>query len=149
MSRKNYLNKETFIAVSQQQAKDAVMSIPSFVTNIRLVSENRIMESVRFSYEDPQVNEVYLIDIKVLPLNDQYIRISLHGTYTNGQIFSDDRNMAIALHDFESAIDAAVKGDVSAYCPRQPKVNTSRKLAQMVSSAAASVGVLLMKKKLS
>ena len=63
----------------------------------------------------------YHVDVTLLPLDTQYIRISLHGEHSNGEAFDNDADMANALHDFESAIEAALKGDVSTYKPYKPE----------------------------
>src|SRR3954462_3258049 len=104
MPRQNFLTRESFIDATAKQAKDSLLSIPAFAPNIKLVAENKLNESIRFSYELPMEEKQYHIDASILPLNEQYIRISLHGRYASGQAFNNDAEMAIVLHDFESAI---------------------------------------------
>jgi hypothetical protein len=149
MSRQNFLCRESFIDATEKQAKDTVLSIPAFAPNIRLIAENKMIESIRFSYDLPVKNQKFHIDVSIQPLNEQYTRISLHGRHTNGQSFSNKTDMAIALHDFESAVQAALKGDVSSYKPYEPKVTHSKKFMQYTTALVASVGVFFLKKKLS
>jgi hypothetical protein len=149
MPRQNFLSRESFVDASEKQAKDSLLSIPAFAPNIKLVAENKMIETIRFSYELPVKHTIYFIDVTVMPLNEQYIRISLHGRHANGQAFHNDSDMAIALHDFESAIQAALKEDVSLYKPYEPKVSNSKKLIQFSATIAASVGVFFLRKKLS
>lgn len=149
MSRQNFLSRESFIDATEKQAKDTVLSIPAFAPNIRLIAENKMIESIRFSYDLPIKNQQFYIDVSIQPLNEKYTRISLHGRHTNGQSFSNKTDMAIALHDFESAVQAALKGDVSSYKPYEPKVTQSKKLMQYTTALVASVGVIFLKKKLS
>ncbi|MFL5809543.1 MAG: hypothetical protein ACJ749_08470 [Flavisolibacter sp.] len=149
MPRQNFLSRESFVDASEKQAKDSILSIPAFVSNIHFVSENKMVGLTRFTYEQSVKNVEYIIDVSVLPLNDQYTRVSLHGTHVNGQSFQNDSDMLIALHDFEAAMQAALKGDISLYSPYQPKPGSSKKFLQFASAFVASVGVFFLKKKLS
>jgi len=73
----------------------------------------------------------------------------LHGEHSNGEIFDNDADMAFALYDFESAIGAALKGDVSTYQPNKPKEKKSKKFLQFTAAFAATAGVFILRKKLS
>ena len=79
MPRQNFLSRESFVDASEKQAKDSLLAIPAFVPNIRFVSENKMVGSSRFSYEQSEKNIEYVIDVSVLPLNDQFTRVCLHG----------------------------------------------------------------------
>lgn len=149
MPRQNFLSKESFIAATEQQVKETILSIPAFATNIRLIAENKMVESFRFVYEEPVKKLQYYIDVTIRTLNDQYTRLSLHAEYPNGQSFNYDSDMAIALHDFEAAVDAAIKGDVSLYQPHKPKPGSTKKFLVAATTMAATVGFLFLKKKLS
>ncbi|MFL5740542.1 MAG: hypothetical protein ACJ75B_10025 [Flavisolibacter sp.] len=149
MPRQNFLSRESFVMATEKQTKDSILSIPAFATNIKLIEENKMIEIIRFSYEMPVKHTQYLIDVTIMPLNEQYIRVSLHGRHANGKTFHNDADMAIALHDFESAIQAALKEDASLYKPFEPKVSSSKKLMQFTTTVAASVGVFFLRKKLS
>ena len=149
MPRQNFLARASFVDATEQQAKDSLLSIPAFAPNIRLVAENKMNESYRFSYELPVRKVQYHIDASVLPLNRDYSRISLHGRYANGQAFQHDADMDIVLRDFEAAVQAALKGDASLYKPYEPKPASSKKLLQYTMGFVASVGVLFLRKKLS
>ena len=126
-----------------------MLSIPAFAPNIRLISENKMNESIRFLYELPATDGHFHIDACVLPLNREYTRISLHGRYANGQAFSDDTDMTLVLGDFEKAIKAALLGDVSLYKPYVPKPANSKKLLNYAMTLTTAVGMLFLKKKLS
>jgi hypothetical protein len=82
-------------------------------------------------------------------LDNQYKRISLHGEHSNGEAFNNDADMVIALHDFESAIEAALRGDVSTYKPYRPKERKSKNFFQVTAAVAASAGIFILRKKLS
>lgn len=149
MPRQNYLSKESFVAATAQQARESLLSIPAFVSSVSLLADNRMIESIRFSYEDVMTKVLYHIDVSVLALNDQYTRISLHGTYSNGQAFTNHTDIALVLHDFESAIEAAIKGDASLYKPHQPRLSHTKKFVLFASTLTTSIGFFFLKRKLS
>src|SRR5437764_1476781 len=128
MPRQNYLSRESFVDATEKQAKDSLLSIPAFASNIKLVAENKLTDSIRFTYDQAFKKLQYNVNVSVLPLNEKYTRISLHATYANGQAFQSDSDINIALHDFESAIEAALKGDISTYKPYQPKETAAKKV---------------------
>ena len=149
MPRQNFLSRESFVAASEKQAKDSLLSVPAFAANIRLLAENKMIEAYKFSYELPQRNLEFYVSVTVQPLNDQYTRICLHASYPSGQAFHSDADMAIALHDFESAIQAALSGNVSQYKPYEPKAKSNRNFVHSAAAVLASAGFLFLKKKLS
>lgn len=149
MPRQNFLSKESFVEATEQQAKDGILSIPVFASNIRLLVENKVLQTCKFAYYFQQKQVEYHIDVTILPLDNHYTRISLHGRHSNGESFGNDSDMAIALHDFESAIQAAIRGDVTSYKAHQPKPKTSKKFIQLAATLMASAGIFILKKKLS
>ena len=146
MPRQNFLSKESFVDATEKQTKDSIMSIPAFAPNIKLIAENKMIESIRFSYELAVKEIEYYIDVSIHPLNEKYTRVSLNGRHASGQSFHNNTDMAIALHDFESAILAALKGDVSQYKPYVPKPGNSRKMMQAAATVVASLGVFFLRK---
>ncbi len=149
MPRHNYLSRDSFVDATERQAKETILSIPAFAPNIRLLEDNKRMESFKFCYELPVKKLQYHISVTVLPLNEKYTRISLHATYANGQAFHTNSDVSIVLHDFESAVNAALAGDTSIYKPYQPKETSSKKIIHTVVAFVSSIGVFLLKKKLS
>ena len=149
MPRQNFLSRESFVTATEQQAKDSLLSIPAFVSNITLIGENKMIQSFKFCYSMPVKNIQYHVDVSMLPLNEQYMRISLHGRHAGGQAFSHDADMAIALHDFEAALQAALKGDTALYKPYQPKVRNRRKVVQFVAAFVTSITMIVLNRKLS
>jgi hypothetical protein len=149
MPRQNFLSKESFVDANEQQCRDSLLSVPAFAPSISLVSENKVLQSYRFTYQQPARDVHYFVDVSILPLNEQYIRISLHGTHSNGEAFNSDSDLSVALHDFESAIMAALKGDTSLYQPLELKPRSGKKLAQFTMAFVTSIGVFFLKKKLS
>lgn len=149
MPRQNFVARESFVDAAEQQVKDSLLSIPAFAANIRLLAENKLNESFRFSYELPVKKTAYHIDACVLPLNKDYTRISLHGRFASGQAFVHDADMAIALHDFESALHAAIRGEASAYQPYEPKTTQKARIIQMATGFVAAAGMFFLRRKLS
>ena len=149
MPRQNFLSRESFVNASEQLTKESILSIPVFASNIKLQSENTMLQKYRFVFEHDDQSEAYFVDVSVLPLNDQYTRISLHATHTSGQAFSDAPEMALALHDFESAIMAALHGDSSLYQPSSSLPKKSKNFLRSIVTIVASISLLVLKKKLS
>jgi len=149
MPRQNFLAKESFVNASETLTRESILSIPVFANNISLVTENKMLQNMRFVYEQLDNEVKYHIDVSVLPLNDEYTRISLHATHTNGHSFQNDPDMAIALHDFESAVTAALNGDTSLYQPTTRHTKNSNGFVRFAFSIMTSVGILMLKKKLS
>lgn len=142
MPRQTFLARESFVDAAEALTRTTLFTIPAYINYIRLVAENKKIDSVRFSYEKADKNKVYFIDVTVLPLNDQYTRVSLHATHTTGSAFYEDADMAYALHDFESAIHAAVKGDLSHYHPKPVRVQENRFALLMAALKASVLGLL-------
>ena len=149
MPRQNFLSRESFFEATEIQARESLLSIPVFVPNIKLIAENTKLQSFKFRYQLPQKNLEYHVDVTLLPLDTQYTRISLHGEHSNGEAFDNDAEMVMALHDFQSAIEAALKGDVSNYQPYKPKEKKSKKILQLTGAFVASAGIFVLRKKLS
>jgi hypothetical protein len=149
MPRQNFLSREAFVQATEMQTKESLLSIPVFAHNIKLIGENTKLQSFKFCYQLPQKTTAYYVDVTLLPLDTQYTRISLHGEHSNGEAFDNDSDMAIALHDFQSAIEAALKGDVSTYQPYKPKEKRSKSFLQVTAAVAASAGIFILRKKLS
>ena len=149
MAGQNYLTRESFVEATELQAKESLLSIPVFAHNIKLMAENEKLQSFKFCYQLPQRNTEYNVDVTILRLNNQYTRISLHGEHRDRKAFENDVDMALALHDFESAIHAALKGDTTNYKPYKPRERKSRNLIQSIAAFAASTGIIVLGKKLS
>jgi hypothetical protein len=149
MPRQTFLSGESFVDATEKQTKETLFSIPAYISNIRLVAENKMIESYKFSYEQAEKKLHYIIDVSILPLNDQYTRISLHASHSNGHAFYEDADMAFALHDFESAIHAALKGDLAHYKPAGQKLKQANNWTQIFTVFRSSISDLVFKKKLS
>ena len=115
MPRQTFLTRESFVDATEQHTRDSLLSIPAYLASIHFVSENRLGHAYRFLYDQKSKKTQYHIDVSVLPLNDQYTRISLHASHINGQAFYTDADLSFALHDFESAVHASIKGDLAQF----------------------------------
>ena len=149
--RHNYLTRESFVPVSEEQARNSLRSIPAFAPHIAFLSENRFTESLRFRYALPSGLSIQ-VDVTVLPLNETYTRVSLHGTYETGQALRDpkeENDLALALHDFEKAAEAAIRGEATGYEPPRPQPGKMRQAASGLTSLFTSIGFLFLGKRLS
>ena len=149
MPRQTFLTRESFVNATETAIKESLLAIPVFANNIKLEWDNQMLQKVRFRFEQLEKNECYWIDVSVLPLNDSHTRICLHASYTDGQAFYESPDMAIALHDFESAIGAALNGDSSLYQPTTMQTRNSKNFLRFAFTIVTSVGMLMLKKKLS
>ena len=149
MPRQNFISKEFFVNASESEIKQTVLTIPQFVGNIRFLCENTIGAAVKFIYETPGHNLHNYVYVTLLPLNDQQTRVSIHVTYTNGQVFGKDSFISNALTNFESAIYAGLEGNLNHYCLGAPRLKPYQKLVQNLQVVLASVNVLLLWKKFS
>jgi hypothetical protein len=149
MPRQNFISKEFFVNASESEIKQTVLTIPQFVGNIKFLCENTIGAAVKFIYETPGYDLHNYVYVSLLPLNDQQTRVSLHVTYTNGQVFGKDSYISNALTNFESAIYAGLQGNLPHYRLSAPKVKPSQRLTQNMQMVLASVKILLLWKKFS
>jgi hypothetical protein len=117
MPRQTFLARESFIDATAALAHDLLLTLPVQVSHVELICDKPAMDALRFCYREPVGEAAYLIDVTILPLNNQYTRISLHASHLNEHAFYEDAAMAFALHDFECMIHAALKGDLAHYQP--------------------------------
>jgi hypothetical protein len=141
MPRQTYLTKDFFVTASESATKQIILAIPTFIRNIKLVGENNVIRSVKFLYERPGADLHHHVDVSVLPLNEQFTRVTLHASYANGQAFYNDDFVENTLHNFESAIMAGVNGQLSIYELKEPRISTPKKIATYL---AASLGVFFL-----
>jgi hypothetical protein len=149
MPRQNFLSRETFVAATEKQTRERLLTVTDVLLNIQFIGENKVNASLRFIYKQPDKNKEYQIDVSVLPLDDQYTRLCLHAGYANGQTFYSDTDMAVALHDLEAAIQAAVKGELHQYIPYTPKPALTKKVFRKVSMIHSFPAIFYLRKKLS
>lgn len=109
-----------------------LLTVPQHLPYIRLQSENVQRQSLHFTYEQKGGAQPFVMDVTILPLNDQYTRVSFHASYVNGQSFFEDLGMSLALHDFESALHAAIKEELQQYCRVQPREKKTGRLRLML-----------------
>ncbi|MER3464516.1 MAG: hypothetical protein C4329_09050 [Chitinophagaceae bacterium] len=146
MPRQTFLTKETFLAATEIELKKILHSLPEVMPDLSLVGENKLIEQIRFAF-NADIKLDYFIDFSVLPVNDQYCRLSLHATHKNGKAFITDPEMHAVLHDIETAVHALAKGEV--YCfPTKQKIKSKTKTA-WIASFKNSFAVFLLKKKFS
>ncbi len=125
-----HLSKDFFVNASEQETRNHILQLPVCINNIKLVEENSVRHSFKFVYERPAetADDYNYIDVSLLPLNVHQTRITLRGSYINGNLFHKDFKVSNALYNFESAIHAVVKGTINEYEPQQIKIKTSRSI---------------------
>jgi lysyl-tRNA synthetase class I len=111
MPRKNFLSSDFFVPTTENEAKSILRSLPGHVSQLTLLKEDTIIHSTRFLYHNSERNSQCYVDVTLLQLNDQYIRFSLHGSYTNGQAIQSDTEILNILQQFEKSVQAAVCND--------------------------------------
>jgi hypothetical protein len=149
MSRKTFLSKESFVDATEKQTREKLARIPEHLSNITLVAENKINDSLRFLYESIESRALYQVEVSVLPLNDQFTRISLHASHTSGAAFHEDPDLSTALNDFESAVHAAIKDDLINYRPLAFKAAESSNWLHSLTNLGSLCYSMLFRKKLS
>lgn len=144
MPRQTFLSKDFFVNASEAEAKQRILELPGCISNIKFVAEDVVRHSLKFVYERPSdFPENYnYIDVSLLPLSIEQTRISLHGSYPNGNVFRNDMQVANALSNFESAVHAAVKGSMQDFEPKQIEDNTANKHLGVIAIVAAAAGLL-------
>ena len=113
MPRKNFLSTDFFVPTTETEARNVLRSLPGHVSHLTLLKEDMIVHSTRFLYHNAERNSQCYVDVTLLQLNDQYIRFSLHGSYTNGQAIQSDAEILDILGQFEKSVNAAVCNDTS------------------------------------
>ena len=143
MPKQLHLTKDFFVNAPENEARQHILELPNCINNIKFVEQNRVRHSIRFMYESPAdpAEENNLIDISLLPLSVNQTRITLHGSYINGNAFHKDLKLKNALSNVESAIHAVVKGSINEYVPQQIKISHSRSL-NIILVAAGLLGVV-------
>src|SRR5215216_1383950 len=120
------LSKEFFINAPEQEARQHILHLPDCISNIKFVEENRVRQSMRFVYErleDTAVESDY-IEVSLLPLNVHQTRITLHSTNAGYAAYQKPFKTSNALSNFESAINAVVKGTINEFQPQQAKAKS-------------------------
>lgn len=149
MPRQTFLARESFVDAGEQQTRESLRTIADHLPNVSFLAENRIVDSMRFSYEKFDKKSDFFIDVTILPLNDQYTRVSMHASYSNGHAFYEGSDLAFALHDFESAIHAALKGELSQYLANSGRKIESGTFLSFYNDLRVFIFQLFFKKKLS
>jgi hypothetical protein len=146
MPRQNFLSSDFFARTNEAIAKQALTKIPEHLPNIQFLKENALVQSMRFLYVHPDKQVHNYIDVSLLSLDDQYVRFSLHASYTNGQAFYTDPDISNALHNFEQAVQASLSNDYSYF--NQDKKVLPKKPSYIVNAFLSMIGLLFLWKKM-
>lgn len=148
MPRQTYLSKEFFVPTSEADTRQHILSLPNNVGNIKFVAEDSVKQTMRFLFERPLDNpdNYNCINVSLLPLDVHQTKITLHGSYVHGNVFYDDAEVKNALLNFESAVQAAIRGSISDFKLQQIKSEASYKHLGIIAAVAAIAGIIYLVK---
>ncbi|HZF66100.1 MAG TPA: hypothetical protein VEY32_06375 [Flavisolibacter sp.] len=143
MPRQTYVSKEFFVNAPEAETKQRILELPNCVSNIKFIAEDQVRHSMKFLYEraenDPQ--HLNYIQVSLLPLSVDQTRIALHGSNVNGSMLYNDAQVTNALINFETAIQAAVKGTIESFQPKHVRL-TRRQKSFSIALAVALLAVV-------
>jgi hypothetical protein len=125
MPRQTFATREFFVNVCEHTTQQGVLALPRTFHQMRFIAENAKLHCMLFLYEPDDGRASIQVSVSVLPLNDECTKVTVHGSYTNGCAFNNDRYMALVMLNAEAALQAAISGS-TAFEPLMPK----KKLAQ-------------------
>jgi len=139
MSRKTFLSSDFFVTASEKEAKNILLSLPGQLSQLTLLKEDTIIHSTRFLFSNEEKGTQYYVDVTILQLNDQFVRFSLHCSYTNGQMIQSDEEINAVLTQFEKSVFAAVNNDFSSLQPQKKPGPAPRKTFSIFDSLLSMV----------
>ena len=134
MSRKSFISTDFFVTASETEAKRILLLLPGNISQLTLLKEDTIIHSTRFLYESEEKATQYYVDVTILQLNDQFVRFSLHGSYTNGQTIQSDAEIKNVLQRFELSVYAGINNDFSSLQTPQKTIATPKKSYSLINS---------------
>ena len=147
MPKTLHLSKEFFINAPEQTARQYILQLPECISNIKFVEENRVRQSMRFVYERAEETNVEsnLIEVSLLPLNVYQTRITLHSTCSGQPAVRKEFKISNALSNFESAIQAVVKGTINEYEPQEAKTKSPQGIRYLLGLIGIGCAIYLLK----
>ena len=102
---------------------------------------------MRFVYERSEETNVEsnLIEVSLLPLNVHQTRITLHSTWSGQPAFRKEFKISNALSNFESAIQAVVKGTINEYEPEEVKAKSPQGIRYLLGLIGIGCAIYLLK----
>lgn len=113
MPRQNFISKDFFVNVSEQDARLGLLKLTQYSPSLKFIKENTLTQSFRFLYQPVESKKHYQLDISLLPLDPSCTQVGLHLSYTNGQELTTDAGARTILMVFEQAIQALLRGDIT------------------------------------
>src|SRR5919107_1308028 len=104
MPRQTFATREFFVDTCETATHEAVIALPYFFNRLRFLVENDKLHCIRFLYEPKEQQPAIQIAISVLPLNESYTKVTVHGSYTNGSAFNKDPYITTAVANVEAAL---------------------------------------------
>ena len=139
MSRKNFLSTDFFVSASEKEAKNILLSLPGHLSQLTLLKEDTVIHSTRFLFDNAEKGTQYYVDVTILQLNDQFVRFSLHCSFTNGQSIQSETEIKNVLLQFEKSIYAGVNNDFSSLQPEPKRTAAPRKSFSIFNSLLSLV----------
>jgi hypothetical protein len=102
---------------------------------------------MRFVYERAEETNVEsnLIEVSLLPLNVHQTRITLHSTCSGQPAVRKEFKISNALSNFESAIQAVVKGTINEYEPQEVKTKSPQGIRYLLGLIGIGCAIYLLK----
>ena len=113
MPRQNFISKDFFVNVSEQDARLSLLKLTQYSPSLKFIKENPLSQSFRYLYQPTDSKKHYQLDISLLPLDQSYTQVCLHLAYTNGQALTTDAGARTIIMVFEQAIQALLRGDLA------------------------------------
>ena len=146
MSRQTFITNSFFANASEESVRFVVLSLPQKTAEIKLVSENRKLNSIRLQCLHAE-QEAYQVDISLLFLSNEYTQVNLHVAYIDGHTFNHDNKIKQAMLNFESFLQAAVNGEHTFYRQIAKEQKASANFLHAIEVAIASITGLAVWKK--
>lgn len=147
MPRQTYISKDFFVNASEREAKNCILQLPEAVSNIKFVAEDPVRHSLKFVYEGEDELPDNLVDVALLPLSIDQTRVTLYGSYTDGASIYKANEVSSTLQNFETAINAAVKGTLNDFQPRKLKIKSMKKTLKYIMGLSILSGVVYLMRK--
>jgi|SRR6476646_3942123 len=140
MPRQTFATREFFVNSAENATHRTVLDLPYFFSKMKFLGENSKLHCITFLYApDSEHNPIHVV-ISLLPLDDGCTKITVHGSYPNGCVFSKDGYMENAVDNVEAALQAATSGAPAPFEPIVLKKKFSQRYRKVKHNTAAILG---------
>jgi hypothetical protein len=149
MPRQNFVSRNFFVPATEKQAVETIKAIPHFVSYLEETGIAAIGRSFRFRSTFGGQEESLYVDVSLLRLDHEFTQVGLHASFLSGKVIGKNPFPEALLQNFEQALLASLKGDVSLFRPLAPEPSFSHRVLQYVAHPLSLLLVVLLRKKLS